>query len=155
MKKIILMAVVAWLVCLPCFSQENATAQKNTVEALFSNFSKEKNVTHVKLGGFIMALANKLEDTKGVTGIEVFAFDECDKQVKDRFNEAIEKLKDSSFEPFVSTTQNGEKTKVLLKIKDDFISEIVVIAGGDDPALVRIKGKIKPDDIQQVVKDNQ
>ena len=155
MKKIICMAVVTWIVCLPCFSQGNATAQKNTVDALFSNFSKEKNVTHVKLGGFIMALASKFEDTKGVTGIEVFAFDECDRSVKDKLNESINNLKDDSFESLFSTSQNGEKTRAFLKIKDDFITEIVIIAGGADPALVRIKGKIKPDDVQNVINKNQ
>jgi len=155
MKKIIFITFAAAVLCQPCFSEKYITMQQNTVDALFSNFSKEKKVTHVKIGGFIMSLAKAFTDTKGVTGVEVFAFDECDLPVKEKLNNAIKNLKDSSYETIVSTTQDGERTKVLVKIKDDYIKEIVVIAGGNDPALVRIKGKIKPEDIQDVVENNK
>jgi len=155
MKKIIFITVAAAIMCQPCLGEKNITHQQNTVDALFTNFSKDKKVTHVKIGGFIMSLANAFTDTKGVTGVEVFSFDECDNSVKEKLNDAIKNLKDSSYETIVSTTQDGERTKVLVKIKDDYISEIVVIEGGSDPALVRIKGKIKPEDIQDVVDNNK
>ena len=159
MKKTIFITFLAAIMCQPCISGlmagTNETQQQNTVEELFAKFTKEKNITHVKIGGIIMKFANAFTDTKGVTGVEVFAFDECDRQVKDNLNAAIKKLKDSAYETLVSTTQDGEHTKVLVKIKEDFISEIIVITGGDDPAFVRIKGKIKPDDFQSVVENNK
>ena len=155
MKKIIFITLATAVLFHPCFSENNNTLQQNTVDAMFNNFSKDKKVTHVKVGGFIMSLARTFTDTKGVTGVEVFSFEECDGQVKEKLNDAIKNLKDSSYETIVSTTQDGERTKVLIKIKDDYINEIVVIAGGSDPALVRIKGKIKLDDIQNVVANNK
>ena len=159
MKKIILIACVGAMMCQPCFSkgvtEKYETHQQNSVDALFKNFAKEKNVTHVKVGGFIMALARAFTDTKGVAGVEVFAFDECDQTVKDKLNDAIKNLKDNAYETLVSTTQNGERTKILVRIKGDFINEIIVIAGGNDPAIVRIKGKIKPEDMQNVVNNNK
>ena len=155
MKKIIFITLAAAIMSQPCLSEKNVKMQQNTVDALFSNFSKDKKVTHVKIGGFIMSLARAFTDTKGVTGVEVFSFDECDMPVKEKLNDAIKNLKDSSYETIVSTTQDGERTKVLVKIKDDYINEIVVIAGGSDPALVRIKGKIKPEDMQDVVQNNK
>ena len=160
MKKSILITLTAAIICLPCFGKgvsdsKETQQQKNTVEALFANFSKEKNTTHIKIGGLIMAFTRAFTDTKGVTGVEVFSFEECDGQVKDKLNEAIKNLKDKTYETLISTTQDGENTKVLVKIKDDFINEIVVITGGNDPAFVRIKGKIIPDDIQSVMNDNK
>ena len=129
--------------------------KKHTIEQLFEDFSKEKNTTHVKLGGFAMSLANIFTDTKGVTGVEVFAFDECSKSIKDEINAAIKNIADSAYETLVSTNEKGERTKVLVKIEKDLIREIVVLAGGDDPALIRIKGKIKPDDVNSVVENNR
>ena len=159
MKRIFLNAFLAAILCLPCFgkgmTEKNISQQKNTVEALFKNFSNEKNITHLKLGGFVMTLARVFTDTRGVTGVEVYSFDECDQPVKSKLNDAINNLKDSSYETLVSTTQDGERTKVLVKIKEDYINEIVVIAGGSEPALVRIKGKIRPEDVQEVVKNNK
>ena len=160
MKKSILISLVAAIICLPCFGKgvtdrKETQQQKNTVEALFANFSKEKKMTHIKIGGLVMAFARAFTDTKGVTGVEVFTFEECESQVKEKLNLAIKNLKDSAYETLISTTQDGENTKVLVKIKDDCINEIVVITGGNDPAFVRIKGKIKPEDIQSVMNDNK
>ena len=148
MSKSIIIILMAAVLCQPCFSEKNITQQQTSVDALFSKFSKDKKVTHVKIGGFIMLLASAFTETKGTTGVEVFSFDECDESVKEKLNIAINNLNDSSFETLISTTQNGEKTKVLVKIKNDYINEIVIVAGGSHPALVRIKGKIKPDDFQ-------
>jgi len=159
MKKSIFMTVLVAIMCQPCFSKEiietNKTRQQHTVDELFANFSKEKNITHVKIGGLIMSFARAFTDTKGVMGVEVFSFDECDNQVKDKLNVAIRNLKDKNYETLVSTTQDGENTKVLVKIKENVINEIVIITGGKEPAFVRIKGKIRPEDIQSVVNNNK
>jgi len=159
MKKVIFITLLAIIISQGCFSKENSgqsdTSGKTTVEQLFNTFSKEKNTTHISLGGFTMSLAKLFTDTKGVSGVEVYAFDECENSVKERFNDAIKNIKDSSYETLISTNEDGERVKILVKIKNDYISEIVVIAGGDDPALVRIKGKIKPDDVNSVVEKNK
>ena len=159
MKKSIFITLLAVIISQGCFGKENSgqneTNKKNTVEQLFKTFSKEKNTTHVNLGGFMMSLARMFTDTKGVSGVEVYAFDECENSVKENLNAAIKNLKDDSYETLVSTSENGDRTKVLVKIKDDYINEIVVIAGGNDPALIRIKGKIKPDDVNSVIEKNK
>ena len=155
MKKRIFITLAAIFWFQPILYGTAKIGQQNTVESLFANFSKMKNTTHVKLGGFIMSITNLFTDTKGVTNIEVFSFDECEQSVKDHLNDAIKNLKDDSYETLVSTTENGERTKVLIKIKDDFINEIIVVTGGNDPAFVRIKGKIKPDDVSSVIDKNK
>ena len=159
MKKGIFVTLLVVVICQGCFSKQNIsiTDENNikTVEQLFNNFSKEKNTIHVKVGGFAMSFARLFTDTKGVTGVEVYSFDECENSVKERFNDSIKNLKDNAYETLVSTSEKGERVKVLVKIKDDVINEIVVLAGGDDPALVRIKGKIKPDDIKSVIENNK
>jgi hypothetical protein len=159
MKKLIFITLLAAILFQPGFStgisERNKTQQHNTVDELFSNFSKEKNITHVRIGGLIMTFARAFTDTKGVSDVEVFSFEECDRQVKDKLNAAIKNLKDNAYETLVSSSQDGENTKVLLKIKGEYIHEIVVITGGNEPAFVRIKGKIKPEDINSVVENNK
>jgi phosphoglycolate phosphatase-like HAD superfamily hydrolase len=128
--------------------ETTGTDEKYTVEQLFKNFSKEKNTVHLK---FSMSIVRAFVDTKGVSGVEIFSFDVCDTKLKENFNEAIKKLKDSTYETLIATNKNGEYTKVLLKIRKDFIREIVVITGGNSPAMVRIKGKIKHEDVKDVI----
>ena len=159
MKKSIFIALFTVIICQGSFSMDNSSKAKNnddyTVDQLLKVFSKEKHTVHVKINKFAMSLVNVFSDTKGVNEVDVYSFDECDNDVKDRFNDAIKNLKDKDYDTLVSTTEDGERTKVLVKIKNDVISEIVVLAGGSDPAFVRIKGKIKPDDVNSVVKNNR
>ena len=159
MKKGIFIILLAIIICQSCLGKENSRQseanKQNTVEQLFRNFSKENNATRVKIGGFAVSLVGIFADTKGVSGVEVYSLEECDNSVKDSFNAAIKNLKDNSYETLISTSEGGERTKILVKINNDYINEIVVIAGGNSPALVRIKGKIRTDDVQSVIENNK
>ena len=146
------------LVCQGCLSKGKKEIVEHTnspVEQLFRDFANEKGTVRVSVGGMVMAFARSFADTRGVTGVKVYSFGECSQEVKDRLNEAIRSLKDNTYETLVSTSQDGERTKVLVKIKEDRIRELVVITGGSDPALVQIKGNIKPEDIESLIKEHQ
>jgi len=129
---------------------------QKTVDQLFKEFAKEKGVDHVGIGKFTMKLAGLLTDVMGVDGVEVYSFDACEQSVKERLNKAITSLKDESYETMVSVNDEKDRTKILVKLKDETIREIVVLTtGGNDAALVRIKGKIKPSDFENVVNNNK
>jgi hypothetical protein len=51
----------------------------------------------------------------------------------------------------INSNENGERTKVLVRIENDMIREMVIVTSGSDAALVRIKGKIKPSYIDRMV----
>ncbi|MDR0743442.1 MAG: DUF4252 domain-containing protein [Tannerella sp.] len=159
MEKGIFITLLTVIMSQGCFfkgiSQVTEMSNKVTIEQLFTDFAKEKNTVRIKIGSFTMALTRIFTGTKGISGVEVYSFDECNSVVKNKFNTAIQNLKDQSYETLLSTSKNGETTKVFLKMKNDFINEIVVVTGGDGPAMIRIKGKIKPDDIQSVINENK
>ena len=114
-----------------------------TMNQLFNEFSKIEQINHVKIGNITMKLASLFTETMGVNGIEVLEFGSCNSDVKQRFEKAIKELKDPDFE-----------TMVMVRIEKDMIREMVVLTTGNSNALVRIKGKIKPSDIEKVVKDH-
>lgn len=125
-------------------------SQKYNVDELFKEFSRTKSSESVKLGGFFMSFAGMFTETMGVKGIEVYDFDECDQEVKEKLTQAVRNLKDSRFETMISSNKDGERTKVLVRIDGDYIREMVVVTTGDSYVLVRIKGKIKPSDFEEV-----
>ena len=159
MRKSIFITLLTMVIYQACLSKESSLPvvenKDITVEQLLKKFSKEKNIIRVEVGKFAMSFIRLFTDAKGVSGVEVYSLDECDNSVKQQFNDAIKNLKDKSYETLVSTSEDGERTKVLMKIKKDIINEIVVLTGGNDPAFVRIKGKIKPDDIRSVIENNK
>ena len=125
-------------------------SQKYSVNALFKEFAGEKNSEKVKIGGLMMSFAGMFTETMGVKGVEVYAFDECEQKIKDKLNKAIRNLDDSSYETMISSNNGDDRTRVLVKIEDDIIHELIVLSTGNSTALVRIKGKIKQSDIERV-----
>lgn len=141
-KLIILLAL--FFVCRIGYGQKN-------VNQLFNEFSKYENTTKVKIGKITMAFAGFFTNTMGVDRIEVLALDDCNSDLKEKFNAAVRGLKDPSFDTLINTSENGERTKILIHIKDDVIHELVVLTSGSDATMVRIKGKIKKSDIEKLV----
>lgn len=125
-----------------------------TMNQLFNEFSKIEQINHVKIGNITMKLASLFTETMGVNGIEVLEFGSCNSDVKQRFKKAIKELKDPDFETMVTSNEKGSRTKVMVRIEKDMIREMVVLTTGNSNALVRIKGKIKPSDIEKVMKDH-
>ena len=124
-----------------------------SMDKLFNDFANQKNVTRVTIGPFLMKISS---ETMGVKSIEVLSFEECGSTVKNDLRTAIKKLKDPNYETMVNSNEGGSRTKVMVRIDKDIIRELVILTtdGGDD-ALIRIKGKIKPSDIEKVINDHK
>ena len=127
-----------------------------SMNKLFDDFAKQKNVTRVTVGPFLMKISSLFTETMGVNSIEVLSFEECGSTVKDDLRTAIKKLKDPNYETMVTTSEGENRTKIMVRIDKDVIRELVILTtdGGDD-ALIRIKGKIKPSDIEKVINDHK
>ena len=147
MKKYIAILILI-LFCQAGYSQ--------SMDKLFNDFAKQDNVTRVTVGPFLMKISSMFTGTMGVSSIEVLSFDECGSTVKENLRTAIKQLKDPNFETMVTSNEGGSRTKVMVRIDKEMIRELVVLTtdGGDD-ALIRIKGKIKPSDIERVVNDHK
>jgi hypothetical protein len=147
MKKYIAILILI-LFCQAGYSQ--------SMDKLFNDFAKQDNVTRVTVGPFLMKISSMFTETMGVSSIEVLSFDECGSNVKENLRTAIKQLKDPNFETMVTSNEGGSHTKVMVRIDKEMIRELVILTtdGGDD-ALIRIKGKIKPSDIERVVNDHK
>jgi len=146
-KKILFILLALFSICPVIHSQKS-------VDQLFKDFSKEKGVEQVNIGNFTFKFASLFTDVMGVNGVDVLSFDGCEKSIKEKLNQAITSLKDVNYETMVSVNEGSDRTKVLVRIKDESIKELIVLTTGDNPALVRIRGNIKPSDIEKVIKDN-
>lgn len=142
------------LIVLIALFTQTSYAQKN-IDQLFKKFSSEKNVSRISFGDFSMKLAGMFTDVMGVDGIEMLSLDECSSTIKEDFKTALSELKDSGYETMVTSNKEGERTRVLVKMKDETIKELVVFITGNSNSLIRIKGNIKPSDIDSLVKKHR
>lgn len=146
MKKLLAILAIIWVA-------QVGYGQKD-MNQLFSDFRGEDDVTSVHIGNFTMRLASLFTDTYGVKGVDVLTLDDCAEEVKERFSAAVRDLEDSDYETMLTSNEGGERTKILVKVEDELIRELVILTVGDDNAFVRIKGKISPEDLDRIIDEH-
>ncbi len=144
------------IILLCCLLSAPAFCQSRiSVETLYNKFSKERNVENVKVNGMLMLLAKpfvkKHIGNLNISSLQVLSLDECSEDTKLRFNKLAEQLNDSKYEVLLKANEKNEKTKIFARFQDETIRELIVLTTGNEPAMVRIKGKIRTEDVQNLV----
>ncbi|MBQ6433458.1 MAG: DUF4252 domain-containing protein [Bacteroidaceae bacterium] len=92
---------------------------------------------------------------RSISAVRVLDLSDCSQSVRNRFLNRIADANDEGYEPFVQTNEKDEQTRVLMRVDDEYVREIL-IASADraDCQMVQIKGKIRLEDVQQIVDEN-
>jgi hypothetical protein len=129
-------------------------AHAQTVDRLFAKYANEEGVEHVNVGKIGMIFAGLFGDRMGVNGVDVLSFEHCTPSVREKLNRAIRSLNDPGYETLLTANENDEYIRILVKTTGDAIRELVVLTTEkNDVALIRIRGKINPADIERVMKN--
>lgn len=126
-----------------------------SAEKLFSSFKNAEGANTVHVGAFTMKLASLFSETFGVNSVDVLELDGCSLETKQRFQQALSNFKDPAFETVITSNEANGRTKVLFKIEEDRIREIVLYSTGNDCNLIHIKGNINPKDLEKVIEENK
>lgn len=87
-----------------------------------------------------------------IKSIRTLDLEECSVDVKRRFSADVQKLEMNDYEPLVTSCDDGETVKIMMKAKGDVIRELVIICSDcNDCALVWLNCKVKRDEIQSLV----
>lgn len=150
MKKYILI-LISILVCQAGNSQ--------TMDDLFKEFTKTEQVKHVKIhydeiNNLGIKQIKVTTPDIGINAIEILHSEGCSPKAKKRFTKAIRELDDPRFETIVTFNEKDSRSKVLVRVEDETIRELVILrtgSGNDNDNLIRIKGKIKSSDIDKMI----
>lgn len=153
MKKRINIILLCGLLTSSVFCQS-----KVSYNQLYNRFAREKNVEKVNLSGLLMFMIKPLTAKYtgfNISGVSVMSLDECSREVKLKFNELAGRFDDDKYELLMMANDKNEKVRIFGNIRNDIIRELVIVTMGDDPAIVRIKGKIKPEDIHKLMNNKR
>lgn len=156
MKKLVLfLALVLPLVVL---------AQKTPVDKLFDKYANQKGFTTVNISGKLLGFAAQLETGDEATsdmlsslkGIRVLTVEDDELNKKLDFYQELESsgfFKNNDFEVLMEVTEADEVVRFLAKdAGDGKISDLLLVVGGDDNALISISGIIDPQSIGKITK---
>lgn len=135
---------------------------QGSVDAIFSEYDGRDGYVTVSISGGLLKLAAIIESSdeelntlaKSVTGIRVLAREE-ETAGRDYgfFNEVMNAIDKSEYEEYMDINSSGTRAKILVKSRDDVFTEFLMVVGGDDSALIQIRGKMTADDIRKFSAD--
>lgn len=134
-----------------------------SVEALFRQYRNEKNVEYVHIPRFVMSMVKMLAKEgqdeagalKAVSSIRALDMESCSPTVRKNFQKTLQTFQPAGYTPVVFCKEGDETSYIYIKEKKGYIRELLILsAGNNEGAIMQIKGKIKPDDVDTVVKRN-
>ncbi|MBM3421407.1 MAG: DUF4252 domain-containing protein [Bacteroidetes bacterium] len=131
---------------------------QGSVDAIFSQYDGRDGYATVSISGSLLKLAAIIESSdeelntlaKSVTGIRVLAReDDNNKREYGFFDAVMNAIDKSEYEEYMDINSSGTRAKVLVKARDEVFTEFLMVVGGDDSALIQIRGRMTAEDIRK------
>ena len=137
-------------------------SQAQTVDGIIREFRSEEDAVCVKVPWLPVKLVGLFADDEAgrvirhISSIRVLDLSDCSQQVQERFAAKMEQLKLEGYEPLLVVKDDGSSVKMWGKMKGEKIKELLIGVSGDDnePALIRIKGNLRMDDLNVSMSEN-
>ena len=139
------------------------SAKTPSVDDLYKEFSSVPKVEAVNVNPFMMTVAkmfvgndSNAQIVKKINSVRVLDLEGCPRSVRTRFANRVSNIQLKDMENLVDVKDDGDKVKILAKIKKDKIRKLLVLCyGNDDCCLVEINGKFEMKDVDGVVKSQK
>lgn len=137
-------------------------SQAQTVDGIFREFRGEEDAVCMKVPWLPIKLIGLFADDEAgqiasrINSIRVMDLSDCPTQVQERFAAKMERLKLKGYAPLLVVKDGGSRVRMWGKMKGEKIKELLIGVSGDDnePALIRIKGNLRMDDLNFTMSEN-
>jgi hypothetical protein len=147
MKKLTLVAVLL-------LSFIVASGQRS-IDRLFEKYSDREGFTSVNISGNLLNLAASFEDEQGrdvkakITGVRILAQKQGFRDLN--FHDLVKRDLDlNGYEEFMRVKESGQDLRMLVRFQGRRITEFLVVAGGEDNAIIQVKGDMSVSDARRL-----
>ena len=153
MKKLVLILI--------CLIPLLGMAQKSPVDKLFEKYANKKGLTTVNISGALLGFASKIDSgsaeadmLSGLEGVRILAVDDDELNRSLDFYKELEAdgfFKNNDYEVLMEVTEEDEVVRFFARdAGGGKFSELLLVVGGDDNALISIRGIIDPENIGKI-----
>lgn len=137
------------------------------VSEAFTKYRFKDGVTTITIPGWVIGLAanfgdiekNERELLQSIDKVRVLVVEDNDLNAKINLHKEFSTKinRNNDYEELMTVRDENEDITIFGKMNENVITEMVVLVGGDDNALIYLKGEIDPKMINDVVKisDNE
>lgn len=134
-------------------------AQKNRIDEFFSRYEGTEGFTSITINGDLFGLIAKLDEedeelrklANKVTSIRIVST-ESDRPRKDVdfYSELVSDIRKGGYEEMITVKSSDDNVLILVKTSGNIISEVLIVASGEDQAVIQIRGKLNQDDLDNL-----
>jgi hypothetical protein len=152
MKKLLLFTVLTIAATL-------AYSQKS-IDDLFEKYAGKDGFTTVTINGNLLKLARCFSDNDNdtslpanITEIRILAQEDKDMKVDNFYNQVINDIDLKNYDEFMRVKKSDQDLRMLVRSEGNKFREFLLIAGGNDNALIQVKGSMTYEDAKKFSKD--
>ena len=152
------------LILIPSLFLFSSCEEDPGLSKAFMKYSVKSGVTHITVPGWMISLASTFGDLddeeqellSNIDKVKVLTIEDHNLNTRVNLHEEFySKINaDNSFEELLVVRDGNEKVTIFGKMNNNVIREMVILVGGDDNALVYLKGEIKPELINNLTRKN-
>jgi hypothetical protein len=136
--------------------------QRDPMDDFFSTYSDQEGYTVVNISGSLFGLLKKCDDdpdmenmSHKITSVRIVSREGDHDFGRPDFKSDLKGvIRRGRYEELMKVNNPDEDVLVLVKTDRDIIKEILVIASGDNEAVVQIKGNLTRDDVEHLSLDH-
>jgi hypothetical protein len=144
------------------FALQGVYAQ--SIDDMFNRYKDKNGTEFVSIPPFLIKLGRLFMDKedkdyrliKGVNSVKTLDMEDCSSEVKESFLKDANKLNLSGYETLVQTKEKGETVKLIAKMDEEAIRELIIlITGNEECGLTLLEGKLMKEDINMIMTEDK
>jgi hypothetical protein len=133
---------------------------QKSIDDLFEKYAGRDGFTTVTINGNLLKLAHCLGDNDdenslpaSITEIRVLAQEDKGMKVDNFYNLVINDINLKNYDEFMRVKKSDQDLRMLVRSEGNKFKEFLLIAGGEDNALIQIKGNMTYAEAKKFAKD--
>jgi hypothetical protein len=135
----------------------NILSAQKSIDSLFEKYAGKDGFTTVTLNGSLCKLASVFGDDNDenqmpakITEIRILTQDDKNLKVENFYDMVIRDIDLNNYEEFMRVKDSDQDLRILVKTEGKKFREFLLISGGQDNALIQIKGNITLDEAKKL-----
>ncbi|HCC69559.1 MAG TPA: hypothetical protein DEQ09_00165 [Bacteroidales bacterium] len=130
---------------------------QSSIDRLFDRYQGVDGFVTVTISGNFLKMLGQFDDddeflkhSDKFTVIRILAQEDDDMEVDNFYDLVIDEIDKGGYEEVVRINSSDADVKIMVKADGNIFSEFLLVAGGDDNAIIQIKGKLTQKMIEEI-----
>ena len=137
---------------------------QKSIDALFDKYAGAEGFTTVTLNGNLLKLAKCFDSdddhgdssiTANITELRILSQEDKTIQAGNFYDMVIKDIDLSAYDEFMRVKEADQDVRMLVRIDGKKLREFLLISGGEDNAIIQIKGTFSLDDAKKLSEDTR